>query len=283
MTYDQIAKLIINKLEPLYGDREARAIQRFIFSVLLNINGAQLILKSREEVAQETEDLLMSLLPALLDNTPVQYVLEKAFFCDMEFKVSPAVLIPRQETEEMVMMILEEARPNIKHHILDIGTGSGVIAVSLAKLIPYSEVSALDISESALQIAELNARKHKVKVSFKQKDILHFTDAHHDKYNIIVSNPPYVKDSEAALMQVNVLKHEPSLALFVPDDNALIFYKAIIDFSVQSLLPKGVLWFEINETEGNNIKDLLLNAGFTDVSIILDFHSRERFIKAIWR
>lgn len=282
MTYDELSTLLISNLEPIYGERESRAIQRYLFTSLEGIDTGKWLLKRYEQVDNELVLKVKSFLPKLLDHVPVQYLVGKAFSNDLEFVVTPEVLIPRPETEQLVTLIIENISKNKTCSILDIGTGSGIIAISLAKFLPYSQVTAMDVSIKALEIAALNARNNKVNIELLKDDILNPKEKFGDKFDIIVSNPPYVKDSEAEQMHQNVLKHEPHLALFVRDNEPLVFYNAIIDFARENLNNQGILWFEINENEGDNMKRLLVEKGFQSVEVIDDFNSRPRFTKAIW-
>lgn len=283
MTYEQLAILTINKLEPLYGIREARAIQKYLFSSQRDLNIADWLLINQEEADKDFETKMLSYLPPLLNYMPVQYVVGTAYFCGMKFDVSPGVLIPRPETEELVELIVHQLSTEKEYHILDIGTGSGAIAVSLSKLLPKSLITAIDVSDQALKVAEFNARKHNTEVRFVKEDILNSSSDIVGEFDIIVSNPPYVKESEATQMSANVLNYEPHLALFVKDDDPLIFYRAIISFSQQHLSKDGMLWFEINEAEGHNISKLLQIAGYTEVSVLEDFNSKPRFVRATFR
>lgn len=283
MTYKQLAILTISKLVPLYGEREAHAIQRYLFSSLRELNSADWLLIQQEEVDKEFEYKILSYIPRLLNFMPVQYVVGTAYFCGMIFEVSRDVLIPRPETEELVELIVNQLSPEKEYHILDIGTGSGVIAISLSKLVPKSLITATEVSEQALKVAELNARKHNAEVRFLKEDILNSTSDTVGEFDIIVSNPPYVKESEASQMSANVLNYEPRLALFVKDEDPLVFYRSIIEFSLQHLTKEGMLWLEINEAEGENIRKLLEKTGFKEVSVLEDLNSKPRFVRAIMR
>jgi release factor glutamine methyltransferase len=218
----------------------------------------------------------------LLNQEPLQYVLVMAYFLDMEFEVNSSVLIPRPETEELVSLVIDSYSKNPVEHrlkIIDIGTGSGCIAIGLKHNFPGSDVFAVDFSEEALKVAETNAAKNKAEVNFIKADIL--DNKQWDllpECNLIVSNPPYVTLAEKQFMQPNVLEHEPDMALFVPDENPLVFYSAIMAFANLKLTMGGHLWFEINEMFGNEMKQLALNQSFTDVNIIFDFRGKSRFL-----
>jgi release factor glutamine methyltransferase len=289
MTYSQLASEVINKLQTIYNEREARAIQRYLFRGLLDWSSSDWLLFNQNDVDNEFVDQVRNSIPDLLKYKPVQYVLGKVWFNDMEFIVSPDVLIPRPETELMVKLISENVKKNTHIKVLDIGTGSGAIAISLAYLLPKAEVSAVDISTKALAIAQQNAEIHHQMISFHELDILEFDHSYigitnneitRGKFDLIVSNPPYVKDSELLAMENNVLEHEPHLALFVSDNDPLIFYRSIINFAKEHLSSSGSLWLEINETESDNLISLLEKYKYQNIKLILDLNDKPRFINA---
>ena len=218
----------------------------------------------------------------LLKNKPIQYIIGETDFCDLKFKVNENVLIPRPETSELVMNIVKSQLStfNLQLSILDIGTGSGCIAISLAKNIPGSNVYALDISEKALEVAKENAINNNVDVTFIHDDILSLKNNIESKFDIIVSNPPYVRELEKAEMRDNVLNWEPHNALFVSDNDPLIFYRNILEFAKTHLNENGEIWLEINEYLGKEMTDLCKEYGFADVKIFEDFRGRERVVKA---
>ena len=217
----------------------------------------------------------------LLKNKPIQYIIGETDFCDLKFKVNENVLIPRPETSELVYKIVERQKTKDKRQlsILDIGTGSGCIAISLAKNINNSKVYALDISEKALEVAKENAINNNVDVTFINDDILSLKNNIDTKFDIIVSNPPYVRELEKAEMRDNVLNWEPHNALFVSDNDPLIFYRNILEFAQTHLNENGEIWFEINEYLGKEMTDLCKEYGFSDVEIFKDFRERERVVK----
>lgn len=219
----------------------------------------------------------------LLTNRPVQYVIGKEVFCDMDFFVNENVLIPRPETEELVHHIKHEFEgktdANADYDVLDIGTGSGCIAVSLAKLLSSSHITAIDISAGALEVAKRNAIANHATVDFIQADILSRPQLGRT-FDVIVSNPPYVCDCEKKDMRPNVLDFEPSTALFVSDNDPLLFYREIISFTQDTLKPDGSIWFEINERFGTETVKLCKDNGFSNTSVIKDFRGKDRFIKA---
>jgi release factor glutamine methyltransferase len=216
----------------------------------------------------------------LLKNKPLQYIIGETEFCDLKFKVNENVLIPRPETSELVHLITnrQQTTDNSQLTILDIGTGSGCIAISLAKQLPQSQVYALDISEKALCVAKDNAYINNVDITFIHDDILSLRNKIETKFDIIVSNPPYVRDLEKAEMRDNVLNWEPHNALFVSDDDPLIFYRNILEFAKTHLKENGEVWFEINEYLGKEMKDLCCEMGFSNVNIYKDFREKERFL-----
>ncbi|MEG2513888.1 MAG: peptide chain release factor N(5)-glutamine methyltransferase, partial [Bacteroidaceae bacterium] len=221
------------------------------------------------------EDILVR----LQKHEPIQYIIGSTIFYGLKLKVDRNVLIPRPETAELVEMIIEEnAERTLK--IVDIGTGSGCIALSLSAHLPLAEVSAWDISEGALQLAKQNAETLSLKVHFEQRDALNLPVIK-EKYDVIVSNPPYVRESEKAEMETNVLDWEPALALFVSDEDPLLFYRKIAEFGKQSLLPNGTIYFEINQTFGQQTKEMMEQLGYTQVEIIKDMFGKDRIAKAV--
>lgn len=233
---------------------------------------------------REISDFLKSRIDAVaakvLAGEPVQYAVGRALFMGNSYIVSPAVLIPRPETAGLVDMITDSTGGRSDLRVLDVGTGSGCIAISLARALPFSKVEAIDISAEALAVAEENARNLKAKVSFRQEDILKAQVPATPCYDIIVSNPPYVTDSEKADMDARVLDYEPSTALFVPDNDPLRFYKAIAAYASEALVPGGSLFFEINSNYGPQMNDMLARAGFKDIEISRDFRGNTRYATA---
>jgi len=230
---------------------------------------------------------IRAIVERLQNSEPIQYVLGEMEFYGLPFEVSPAVLIPRPETEELVRLIIRsnEASDAPKlTNILDIGTGSGCIAITLAKNLPESKVYALDISEEALQTARRNAQRNEAVVHFFQADILSVTMLQKTpvlpQFELIVSNPPYVKNIEKAAMKPNVLNYEPSQALFVPDDDPILFYDRIAGLALEKLTENGLLYFEINALHGDMICRMLDKKRFHNITLLHDLSGKERFIKA---
>jgi len=224
---------------------------------------------------------LHSIIYRLNNWEPIQYVLGKADFYGKKFIVNDSVLIPRQETEELVKLIADDYHSVSELKILDIGTGSGCIAVTLATLLPSAEVHALDKSKEAIKTASENASLNKVQIEFHQIDILNPQGLELPALDIIVSNPPYVMEKERKEMKQNVLQFEPSMALFVPDENPLMFYQSILTFSTSHLKESGACYFEINEKLGNELQQHMIDQGWKNVQIIKDLNGKDRFIKGI--
>lgn len=279
MTFTELENLLIDAIKDLYGPKEARSIQRFLFSCINGMDTAQYLLIRQEQAGADFEEIILQSIPRLIDFVPVQYITGKTWFCGLEMKVSPGVLIPRPETEELVSKIAEKHSGSAGLRVLDIGTGSGVIAVTLSHFLQNADVCALDVSSEALELAKANAAAHKQAIRFLRINMLDTTlTAALPEFDIIVSNPPYVKESERSFMRPNVLKHEPGLALFVPDANPLVFYRAIAEFAKDHLVAGGELWFEFNESESKGLVEMLVSKGFKETVIYKDIHSKPRFL-----
>lgn len=273
-----------NDLKPIYGDREADSMSIWLMDHL-GISKTQLLTDSSPDLSMEQIEWIASSTRRLRKHEPIQYILGYTSFYGLEYKVNKHVLIPRQETEELVDLIIRENGGNNgmkSPQILDIGTGSGCIAISLKKAFPKATINACDISTEALQLARENASKHNTEVHFHEKDILHIASIP-DNCDIIVSNPPYVMESEKSAMEPNVVNYEPPQALYVNNNEALVFYTAIIELSIRNLNPDGKLYFEINKTKGTEVRILMEAAGFEDVRILPDLNGRNRFTTGIKR
>jgi release factor glutamine methyltransferase len=245
----------------------------------LQIGETTYFLRDTVTLTDEKERQLADAIKRLKENEPLQYILGEAEFCGLRLRVNPSVLIPRPETGELVRLIATENK-NSHPRILDIGTGSGCIAITLAKELPQSKVSAWDISEEALIVAKENSIICGTKIDLAQRDILTYAPAEADKFDIIVSNPPYIKEKEKSLMESNVLDWEPSLALFVPDDNPLLFYRTIAEKAKTMLTPGGQLYFEINREHGTDTCTMLTELGYTDIHLHKDFAGNDRMVSA---
>lgn len=267
----------------LYDTGEIEALTLMIISDISMVSKAQVKAFPEKNITQAQAEKFNNILQRLQTGEPVQYILGYTEFYGLPFKVSPAVLIPRPETEELVEWVLTSAS-NSKFafgHILDVGTGSGCIAISLKKNLPNSQVSAIDISIDALDVASQNSDLNNVKVSFIKADILDLKPQISDlKFDIIVSNPPYVTQDDKTQMHINVTDFEPHTALFVSEDDPLIFYNAIAGFAIQNLATSGVVFFEINEGLGKETIELLENKGFKNIELRKDMSGRDRMIKA---
>lgn len=266
------------ELEALYPQEEYETFFKVLAQEYLKLAAYEIPLNFQLELDMVQRNLFDKALSRLQQIEPLQYIVASTEFYGFPFQLSPAVLIPRPETEELVEWIYTDFK-NTSCTILDIGTGSGAIAVSLAKLLPEAEVTAIDVSEDALKIAEANATSNAVNVQFIKQDILD-CQALDRSYDVIVSNPPYVRDLEKAEIKANVLNYEPHLALFVEDQNALIFYKKIAELAIKALQPNGILYFEINQYLSAETVSLLKNIGFSQVELRDDFAGKPRMIKA---
>ena len=262
----------------IYDKDEANAMILILFEHYFNISRVKMALEPELRLSESEMLTFHFAVKDLLKNKPLQYIIGETEFCDLKFKVNESTLIPRPETSELVTKIVngQQTTDNRQISILDIGTGSGCIAISLAKHIAGSNVYALDISEKALEIAKENAISNNVDVTFIHDDILSLKNNIETKFDIIVSNPPYVRELEKAEMRDNVLNWEPHTALFVSDNDPLIFYRTILEFAKTHLNENGEVWFEINEYLGKEMTDLCHNMGFSEVEIFEDFRGKER-------
>jgi release factor glutamine methyltransferase len=297
-----------SELEGLYGVNEIEAITLLVISEVCELSKAKVKAFPETSLSQSQEKLLAEILTELKTGKPVQYVLGRTEFYGLPFYVNPSVLIPRPETEELVEWVIASAgslqlavgsaqlaigsKQFAGGKIMDIGTGSGCIAIGLKKYLPAFEVSAIDISPDALKTAEENAVLNQVDINFIEADILKNPGPSHisnliaiaigTQISIIVSNPPYVTLYDKTQMHTNVTDFEPHTALFVPEDDPLIFYKAIADFAVQNLEPNGLLFLEINENYGEQTVQLLAYKGFKNIELRKDISGRDRIVKGVF-
>lgn len=266
-----------------YPPEEINTFTRWILEDVCNLSPQQQILCKDIQLSHAKKEHIQMIVQRLRKMEPLQYILGKCYFYGLNFNVDTSVLIPRPETEELVNHIIgSETLPNLK--ILDIGTGSGCIAVTLAKHLLNAEAHAIDISTKALATADNNAKQNNAIVHFKHIDILSDSILKHygsQSFDIIVSNPPYVKNSEKATMLDNVLHYEPHQALFVPDHDPLLFYRRIADIGLLMLKKSGRLYFEINATCGAITMDMLNKKGYRNIQLIQDLDGKDRFVKAI--
>ena len=272
MTIRQTIQTIEEALSPLYDSREATAIAREVVCRVCGYTFSQLVINYDSECIIEN---LQTIIDQLAASRPVQYVTGIAEFCDIEFKVCEGVLIPRPETAELVAQIVADTHPGAK--ILDVGTGSGAIAVALAKSIEGAKVTAVDISDVALEIAAENGVRNGVNIAFYKADALGDMSSL-GEFDIIVSNPPYIPQSDIVRMERNVVDYEPHTALFVADDDALCFYRSIAQNGVKMLRKGGALYFEIYEQFGEQIRQMLEQMGYNDIVVAKDIFGKERMV-----
>jgi release factor glutamine methyltransferase len=294
LTAKTLFNQLVSEITSVYEENEAKSIVYLLLEHYLNLSKTDILLGNT--VSQLFD--FQAIICRLKANEPIQYIIEETEFYGRKFKVTPDTLIPRPETEELIQLTINSYQlavksdsivppRNIEATILDIGTGSGCIAISLACELPNSQVHAYDISENALKIAKENAEKNGANVIFQKVDILNispssFPPSSFYPFSIIVSNPPYVMNAEKLEMEQNVLDYEPHLALFVEDSNPLIFYKAIAEFAAKNLTDKGLCVVEINQAFGLETAGLFWNQGFQSVEVIKDMFGKDRMVKAIF-
>ncbi len=267
---------IVSEITAVYPENEAKSIAYLLLAYAGSLSKTDILLDKPVELRHDIAPLVLR----LQQHEPIQYIIGEGDFYGRLFYVSPDTLIPRPETEELVAYVLENA-PLQAHKIIDIGTGTGCIAISLALDLPQAQVTAYDISEKALAVAQQNKQRHKAGVRFIQQDFLAVAEQTQvEPYDIIVSNPPYVTHREKEEMLANVLAYEPHLALFVPDENPLLFYKALAQFAWLNLSPAGFCAVEINQYLGQATAESFQKAGFGQVELLQDFFGRERFVVA---
>ncbi|WP_372473539.1 peptide chain release factor N(5)-glutamine methyltransferase [Capnocytophaga sp. ARDL2] len=277
MTVSEYKKKFIQELSPIYGQEETLSLYYWAMSEK-GFSKTDLILKENEEFVKEIENDLLAIINQLIAQKPLQYIFEKAYFFGYEFKVSPATLIPRTETEELVEWILQilRSQPHKKWKILDIGTGSGCIPITLKKEFPNATIHTIDISAEAIAIAKENAQHLQADIHFIHQDILQTETL--ETYDLIVSNPPYVRELEKAEIQKNVLEYEPHLALFVSNKDPLIFYRKITQLASKYLAENGYLFFEINQYLGKETVEMIQNY-FSAIELRKDLKGNERMVK----
>ncbi len=280
MSIEKAYRSLCKSLETIYEKRESESIARIVFEDAFQIFNFQRL----DDLSVENSSRLVEIETRLLNQEPVQYVLGFADFYGLKFKVNEHVLIPRQETEELVFWILADAKrlsKELEIKVLDIGTGSGCIPIALKKEMPNWKVEAMDISVEALKIAGENAQLNNVEIDFFQFDILD-SERWNDlgNYDIIVSNPPYIPEKEKKIMPENVVNFEPHLALFVENKDPLIFYKKIAEFAFSKLNPKGKLYFETNEFNAEKVLNIVENQGFINCMLKKDMSGKNRMVCA---
>ena len=278
----QLYRQVYQALLPaIHEPRECQAMAQQLLGHYLQLNAVRMVLDEPITPSPAQRQLLSTAIERLQKQEPIQYVLGKAPFLGRDFRVSPAVLIPRPETETLVQHIIDE-NPATNMRVLDIGTGSGCIAITLQLELPQATVQAIEVDPEALQVAQSNAQQLGATVDFIQADILH-ESLPAQRWDIIVSNPPYVLIAEQAQMQQRVLAYEPAKALFVPDEDPLVFCKKIAALAPQHLTPTGRLYLEINEAWGTAVANLWMNAGLEKVCIQQDLHGKDRWVEGTVR
>lgn len=275
MTYRELWRT----LEPLYGNGEARAITDYVLDVCFGLSKADILCGAVDEMTAEKTAELNKIFNRLTKGEPVQYVLGRAEFSGRWFNVRPGVLIPRPETEELCAWITADSKASGSPKVLDIGTGSGCIAITLQLDMPESKVTAWDISADALDVARENAKQLGANINFVKQDALNAKPE--GEWDVIVSNPPYICEKEKKDMAVNVLEHEPHTALFVPDADPLLFYRAITRLAVQTLNKSGRLYFEINPIYADDTCRMMRAEGMTAVELRSDMYGKQRMAKGV--
>ncbi|KAF0238208.1 MAG: protein-(glutamine-N5) [Prolixibacteraceae bacterium] len=268
---------INSELAGFYPVSEIQSFIRIIFEAVCGISFTGQIIRKNEKISLTDFEKIKSVISRLKNFEPIQYILGETEFYGLKLAVNPSVLIPRPETEELVQWIIKRNWPeNCK--ILDIGTGSGCIALALKKQLNNVDVFGIDISENALEVAKQNAIKSNLDVGFFQADILKWKHCNWQIFDVIVSNPPYIRESEKQQMHNNVINFEPANALFVPDENPLVFYRPIASFAHKHLSDNGMLFFEINENLGSEMNEMLIESGFAEIEIRKDINGKDRMV-----
>ncbi len=277
----KLVRYIHSELQGLYPETEIHSFTQLIIEKLTGFSRTEIIVNKNTLFSEKQRKEVESFIEKLKNFLPIQYILGETEFYGLTFQVNSSVLIPRPETEELVEWIRNENDCNANLRMLDIGTGSGCIAIILKHEFQHSEVDAFDISEEALETARMNAELNNLTVSFSKVDILNPPEFE-TKWDIIVSNPPYVLEKEKEEILPNVLDYEPHVALFVPDNDPLLFYLKIALFAQQHLQPNGKLYFEINRTAGRATVDLLSGMGFSGIELRKDISGNDRMVKAVY-
>lgn len=278
VTVGQAIEFIRNSLSDIYPRGEVDGFVKIIFRQLLNYESVDILLRKDNILPEFIPEKIAKVVKDLQNHRPIQYIFGTAYFHGHNFHVDGSTLIPRPETEELVDMIIKD-NPGSDLSVLDCGTGSGCIAISLAIGMRFANVEAIDISEDALKVASGNAVALKAKVRFGKQDILDMPQVS-EKYDIIVSNPPYIGECERLSMDSNVLDYEPDTALFVPDNDPLVFYRKIAEFGVTALKPGGRIYYEINSRFPEEMRSMMMKLGYRDISVIRDMQGLYRFLIA---
>lgn len=277
-TIRQLSQYALQELKDTYNPQEIQSICRIVFLDVLQYTKIDIHIRKNEILDESFVDKFFEIVRLLKIGHPLQYIIGETEFSGLKFGVNPSTLIPRPETEELVLLARERLAAGKK--VLDIGTGSGCIAIALSAACPEAEVTGIDISPEAVETARANAVRNRVKAEFLIRDILHFETEAWQQYDLIVSNPPYVRESEKQDMQRHVLDHEPHRALFVPDSDPLLFYRRIAEFGCRYLASGGFLYFEINEALGKETAALLENYNYRQIHVVKDLFDKDRFVVA---
>lgn len=277
-TIRQLSQYALQELKDTYDTYEIRSVCHIIFLDVLQYTNIDIHIRKNELLDESFVNNFFEIIRLLKAGHPIQYIIGETEFAGLKFKLNPSTLIPRPETEELALLAKEKLAPGKK--VLDIGSGSGCIAIFLAAACREAHVTGIDIAGEAIDIARENAILNGVSVEFRIRDILHFENDEWENYDMIVSNPPYVRDAEKQQMLPRVLDFEPHRALFVPDSDPLLFYRRIAEFGQKFLVPGGYLYFEINETLGEETASLLQISGYRNITIKKDLFEKDRFVSA---
>lgn len=261
------------------SDGEATAMARLIFHAVKGWDTTALVIHAADDLSESTIDIIEKILERLRNGEPLQYILGEAAFYGMNLRVTPATLIPRQETEELVEIIVDEMKGRRDLRVLDVGTGSGAIALALSRNLEFPDVTAMDVSREALEVARENALRLHARIHFLEADIFIWEPSARS-FDIIVSNPPYVMERERKDMERHVVEHEPASALFVPDDDPLLFYRRIADIGTRALVSSGRIYFEINPLCADDMVDMMRSMDYNDIRLATDISRRRRFLTA---
>lgn len=276
-TIHQLSQYALHELKDSYPEHEIRSLCRIIYMDVLHFTNIDIHLRKNEILAESFLNKFYEIVSLLKAGHPIQYIIGKTEFDGLTFRLDPSTLIPRPETAELVHWVASQLKNG--QSVLDIGSGSGCIAVALAYRCPEARISAVDISPEAIRIARRNALQNQVDVDFMERDMLKFENYSWEEYEVIVSNPPYIRESEKITMAEQVVEHEPHRALFVPDSDPLLFYRRIAEFGKKYLKNNGYLYFEINEALGQETVALLQNHAYRDIELKKDFFGKDRMIR----
>jgi release factor glutamine methyltransferase len=278
MKLNEFYRHFLLQLRLIYVENEASNITKMIFESLANISRSDVLRNPEMEIESNTFSSLNQALDQLLNHQPIQYVLGEAWFYHLKFKVSEAVLIPRPETEELVELVIQHLKSSHQKTVVDIGTGSGCIPISIKKNIPELSITAVEVSKAAIDLASTNANLHQVNIDFKQVNFLNEVEREKlGMFDVIISNPPYIPNEEIQSMDKHVTEYEPHLALFVPDENPLIFYNAILSFAKNHLNEKGKIFLETHENFAEEVYALFKDAGY-EAKVKNDLFEKPRMV-----